>query len=146
MLNHHFPHGSDAKTWGLSVSDPAAIALWRTRKASRGSLRRSTGRKGAGTRSGGFPHVFQGLVNVLIKHHPTFWGYNLQQIFKGDVKQIPKKGDLPTPVFVAELGEKDGKSVLAWNYGFRSDLRDQLPQQFSLFFWRNREILESSPF
>ena len=29
---------------------------------------------------------------------PNFWGYNFQQIFKGDVKQIPKKGHLPTPV------------------------------------------------
>ena len=28
---------------------------------------------------------------------PKYWGYNFQQIFEGDVKQIPKKGHLPTP-------------------------------------------------
>ena len=35
---------------------------------------------------------------------PNYWGYNLQQIFEGDVKQIPKKRHLPTPdPFVHEL-------------------------------------------
>ena len=30
---------------------------------------------------------------------PNYWGYNLQQMFEGDVKQIPKiKRHLPTPV------------------------------------------------
>ena len=40
----------------------------------------------------------QGLVNVPLFHISQLLGYNLQQICEGDVKQIPKKGHLPTPV------------------------------------------------
>ena len=32
----------------------------------------------------------RGLVNVLIFTSPKYWGYNLQEIFESDVKQIPK--------------------------------------------------------
>ena len=30
---------------------------------------------------------------------PNYWGYNLQQIFEGDVKQIPKKGHQSQPLY-----------------------------------------------
>ena len=38
--------------------------------------------------------VRQGLVNVLIEHHPK--GYNIQQIFEGDV-QNHQKGTFTNP-------------------------------------------------
>ena len=44
-------------------------------------------------------NLYQGLVNVPIKHHPTI------QIIEGDVKPIPKKGHLPTPVHIEDLME-----------------------------------------
>ena len=34
--------------------------------------------------------VIQGLVNVLIEHHPNYWGYNLQQILVLVMSKIPK--------------------------------------------------------
>ena len=40
--------------------------------------------------------IFQGLVNVPIKHHPTIGVISSPtDICFGDVKQIPKKGHLP---------------------------------------------------
>ena len=43
--------------------------------------------------------VDQGLVNVLIKHHPTIGDISSPtDICFGDVKEIPKKGHLLTPV------------------------------------------------
>ena len=40
----------------------------------------------------------QGLVNVLLEHHPTtgLWGYDLQRIHESDV-QNPKNRALTTP-------------------------------------------------
>ena len=45
-------------------------------------------------------NISRGLVSMsqLNFTSPNSWGYNLQQIWEGDVKQIPKKGHLPTPV------------------------------------------------
>ena len=46
----------------------------------------------------------QGLVSMSqCFTSPNYWGYNLQEIFEGDVKQIPKKGHLPTPVLFSEI-------------------------------------------
>ena len=42
--------------------------------------------------------IRQGLVNVpIISTSPNYWGYKFQQIFQGDVKQIPPKGTFTTP-------------------------------------------------
>ena len=46
-----------------------------------------------------FTTPIQGLVNVPMFHITQLLGiFHLQQIWEGDVKQIPKKGHLPTPV------------------------------------------------
>ena len=41
---------------------------------------------------------WQGLVNVPIKHHPTIGDMIVQQIFEGDVKQIPNYRDIHQPL------------------------------------------------
>ena len=41
--------------------------------------------------------ILQGLVNVLIEHHPNM-GDIRNQLLESDVKEIPKMGHLPNPV------------------------------------------------
>ena len=56
--------------------------------------------------------MLEGLVNVLKKTSPYYWGYSMEaDIWLGDVKQnpqIPKKGHLPSPVML-EGSEQTGK-------------------------------------
>ena len=54
--------------------------------------------------------VLQGLVNVPMFHiTQNYWGYNLIQfptdICFGHVKQIPKKGHLPSPQALCKLAK-----------------------------------------
>ena len=75
-----------------------------------GLLQRSTARLLMIARASSFAtcHVFQGLVNVPIKHHPTIgdimW-YNIQHIFEGDVQNLQKGTftKLPSPVFLTQI-------------------------------------------
>ena len=46
----------------------------------------------------------QGLVNVLIEHHPDIGDIISNRYLEiGDVKQIPKMGHLPTPVEIRSV-------------------------------------------